>query len=58
MQVERESGFGHEYSGGRVRNTWIICLQVWDNPGKLELIPDKTTGSMEPVVKGGLRAVP
>ena len=45
MQVERESGFGHEYSGARVSNTWVICLEVWDNPGKLGLIPNTLAGS-------------
>ena len=27
-------------SGERVRNTWGICLQHWDNSGKPGLIPD------------------
>ena len=29
-------------SGERVSNTWIICPEVGDNPGKLGLIPHKT----------------
>ncbi len=39
MQVERESGAIHEYSGVRVSNTWVIYLLVGNNPGKLGLIP-------------------
>ncbi len=39
MQVERETGFGLEYSGERVSNTWATCLKDWDNSGKPELIP-------------------
>ena len=27
-------------SGARVRNTWVICLEVGDNPEKSGLIPD------------------
>ena len=44
MQVVRESGFGHEYSGERVSNTWVTCLGVGDNLGKLELIPHTLFG--------------
>ena len=44
-----------EYSSGaRVSNTWVIYLRVWDNPGKLGLIPDETTASSDAAVKGGL----
>jgi hypothetical protein len=39
-------------SGARVRNTWVICLQVWDNQSKDWLIPDKTTGTEVLGVKG------
>ena len=39
MQVERESGAIHEYSGVRVSNTWVIYLGVGNNPGKPGLIP-------------------
>ena len=35
--------FGSE-SGARVRNTWVICREVWDNLLKGELIPDVVTG--------------
>ena len=41
MQVERESGAIHEYSGVRVSNTWVIYLLVGNNPGKPGLIPHK-----------------
>lgn len=30
-------------SGERVSNTWVICLVLWDKPGKLGLILDRTT---------------
>ena len=33
-------------SGERVSNTWVTCLQLWDKPGKLGLIPDMTQGCM------------
>ncbi len=49
MQVERERGFGPEYSGARVRNTWVIYLLVGDNILKRVLIPHKSTQ----VGKGG-----
>ena len=26
--------------GGLLSNTWITCPRVWDNPGKLGIIPD------------------
>lgn len=29
-------------SGERVSNTWVICLVLWDKPGKLGLILDRT----------------
>ena len=35
--------FGGE-SGARVRNTWAICREVWDNLLKGELIPDVIFG--------------
>ena len=41
MQVARESGAIHEYSGVRVSNTWVIYLLVGDISGKPELIPHK-----------------
>ena len=41
MQVERESGAIHEYSGVRVSNTWVIHPLVGNNSGKPELIPHK-----------------
>ena len=31
-------------SGARVRNTWVICHEVRDNPAKAGLIPDVTIG--------------
>ena len=46
--------FGGYTSGARVSNAWVIYLRVWDNSGKLELIPDETTGPLDPVGKGGL----
>jgi hypothetical protein len=41
MQVERKGPSGYS-SGERVSNTWVTCLQLWDKPGKLGLIPDMT----------------
>ena len=46
--------FGGYTSGARVSNAWVIYPQVWDNSGKLELIPNKTTESSGSVEKGGL----
>ena len=34
--------FGGE-SGARVRNTWVICREVWNNLLKGELMPDVTS---------------
>ncbi len=53
MQVERESLARDEYSGERVRNTWAILPQGRDNPAKVGLRPDKTTGGNP----GGQRAL-
>ena len=33
-------------SGERVSNTWVTCLKLWDKPGKLGLIPDRTDWCM------------
>ena len=33
-------------SGERVSNTWVICPALRDKPGKLGLIPDRTTSWM------------
>ena len=44
--------FGGE-SGARVRNTWVICREVWNNLLKGELIPDVITGGHLPVIKVG-----
>ena len=30
------------FSSERVRNTWVICREAWDNLLKGELIPDVT----------------
>ena len=43
------------WSGVRVRNTWVICHEVWDNLLKGELIPDVTAGKHFLVVKVGDR---
>ena len=42
-------------SGARVRNTWVICREVWDNLLKGELIPDVTVGRHLPMVEAGDR---
>ena len=41
------------FSGARVSNTWVICLQDRDNLPKGGLIPDETTSSSEDEAKGG-----
>ncbi len=46
--------FGGYTSGARVSNAWVICLWVWDNFGKLELIPDETTRTPVFAEKDGL----
>ncbi len=46
--------FGGYTSGARVSNAWAIYPRVWDNSGKLELIPDETTRSSDFAEKGGL----
>ena len=51
MQVERrlsESLLEDSLSGGRVSNTWVICLTARDNRVKTLLIPDKLTRDGSP----------
>ena len=43
------------WSGARVRNTWVICREVWDNLLKGELIPDVIAGRHLLVIKVGDR---
>ena len=43
------------WSGARVRNTWVICHEVRDNPEKSGLIPDVKTGRHLLVFKAGDR---
>ena len=38
-------------SGERVSNTWATYPQLWDNPGKPELIPDMTRSGIRCVWK-------
>ena len=40
-------------SGERVSNTWVICLQVENTSGKLELMPDVMSLRMETTLKAG-----
>ncbi len=42
-------------SGARVRNTWVICREDWNNPEKSGLIPDVVTGGLPLVTKVGDR---
>ncbi len=42
-------------SGARVRNTWVICREVWDNPAKAGLIPDVAVGRHLSMAKVGDR---
>jgi hypothetical protein len=53
MQVERGQVAIPESSGRRVSNTWVTCLEVGDNPGKLGLIPHNIVRS-----KGGASLSP
>ena len=39
--VLAQSGQGLPLSGARVSNTWVICLEDWDNNWKRLLIPDE-----------------
>jgi len=56
MQVERESRCLHwEESGERVSNTWIICLQDWDNRSKGRLIPNEMAATQVAAITGGDR---
>ena len=41
------------WSGARVRNTWVICREVGDNPEKSGLIPDVDTEGHLLVSEGG-----
>ena len=43
------------WSGARVRNTWVICREVWDNLLKGELIPDVIIGRHLLIIKVGDR---
>ena len=40
-------------SGARVRNTWVICREDWDNPEKSGLIPDVIEIWHQDSIKGG-----
>ena len=44
-----------QFSGARVRNTWVICREVGDNSLKGELIPNVKTGRHLLVFKVGDR---
>ena len=46
------------WSGARVRNTWVICREVWDNSLKGELIPDVTVRKHFLTFKAGDRNRP
>ena len=56
MQVARERvAIFLSWSGARVRNTWVICREAWDNSLKGELIPDVTIGRHLLIFKVGDR---
>src|SRR5260370_42618985 len=55
MQVERESGAIHEYSGVRVSNTWVIYLLVRNNPGKPGLTPHTPEKGKQQCAERGAR---
>ena len=52
--ILRVAIFGGE-SGARVRNTWVICREVWNNLLKGELIPDVKVGRHLLIFKVGDR---
>ena len=41
--ADHEVAIFHGRSGARVRNTWVICREVWNNLLKGELMPDVTS---------------
>ena len=43
------------FSGARVRNTWVICLEARNNSEKSELMPDVTGGWHQPPFEAGDR---
>ena len=43
------------WSGARVRNTWVICREAWNNSLKGELIPDVKIGRHLLIFKVGDR---
>src|ERR1035438_2283165 len=47
-----ESG---DSSGGRVSNTWVISLLVWNNPGKPGLIPHNLERGKQQCAERGAR---
>ena len=56
MQVERKSLCLHrDKSGGRVSNTWTICLEDGDNVPKGTLIPNVMVWTQVWAMKGGDR---
>ncbi len=44
-----------DWSGARVRNTWVICHEVGDNSLKGELIPNVARGRHLSLAKAGDR---
>ena len=58
MQVERGRTDSQELvlpSGERVSNTWVTCLEDWDNGSKGSLIPDNVVVSHDATKKGETR---
>ena len=47
----RKPPSGGEYSGERVSNTWVTCLQVGDNTSNEVLIPNDKTRRMPSSLK-------
>ena len=54
MQVERGLlvAIREVPSGEWVSNTWVTCLEEWDNSSKGLLIPDVTTEIRRSVIEG------
>ena len=53
--ADRDVAIRFCWSGARVRNTWVICLEDRDNTEKSELIPDVIRGWHQPWLEVGDR---
>jgi len=54
MQVERNL-VSARFSGARVSTRWVMCPEVGNNSGKLELIPHVALGTLVLLAKEFIR---